>query len=160
MGLSDAVHRRDELIRDACREASRRLASATTPDSALIATGELLFWIVAGDASMCEHRPGYQAYRNAEDCDRRGLMQGLRHPRNALAHDSEAWRPPLEDIYTDVYTGTYGTWTWADVDALPRGRSETQRKAYECRLAGRPVVTTVREALEVLEEFWTRPQAM
>jgi hypothetical protein len=39
-------------------------------------------------------------------------MQGLRYPRNVLAHESEAWDLGVTDLYVDVYTDRYGDWTW------------------------------------------------
>lgn len=161
MELNGAVHRRDELIREACLAAARRLAGSTTPDSAWIATGELLFWIVAADEGMSDgRRPGYSSYRNDENKSRRLLMQGLRYPRNVLAHESQAWELGVSDSYVDDYTDMYGAWTWTKLSGPPAGAHENwvrQHDAYQRRLAGKPVIATAREALEALEDFWTRP---
>jgi hypothetical protein len=160
MEPNQAVDRRDELIREACRAAGERLARCTAPAPAIIATGELLFWIVAADDSMLRSgRPGYAAYRNDGDLNRKLLMQGLRYPRNVLAHDSEAWELGISDGYVDVYADMYGVWTWVSLSAPGAGAKPhvaTQHDAYETRLAGQPVISTAREALEMLEEFWTR----
>jgi hypothetical protein len=47
----------------------------------------------------------------------------------------------------------------ADLSASAPGTSENvlaQHVAYQERLTGRSVITTTREALGVLEEYWTR----
>jgi hypothetical protein len=81
MEPNDAVIRRDELIRQAYQVAGQRLAGSTSPDPELIATGELLFWIVAADDSVLRSaRPGYAVYRNDEDDNRRAPDAGTEEP--------------------------------------------------------------------------------
>ncbi|MBW3578776.1 MAG: hypothetical protein KY462_13750 [Actinobacteria bacterium] len=85
-------------------------------------------------------------------------MQGLRYPRNVLAHESEAWEFGTADVYIDVYTNIYGVWVWTDLGPPRRAVDSVlaQHAAYHTRLAGQPVITTTRQALAMLEEYWNR----
>lgn len=141
----------DRLL-EACESAVRRLAGAESagPDQDPFQTiGEALFWLYAlAEDRRQQHHP---------------LILGLAWARDRIGHGVLV-AAPVERSATGAYgTGSYGGTPYgggSELTWLPRSRIQVsprswhqrdKENAYDERLAGRSVLTTIRTALHYLD---------
>jgi hypothetical protein len=131
-------------------EARERLAAAydvpggPDPEHAFLAIGEAVMWACAAD----DLRRGDASYADRRDrCDDGLCLVGARLARNVSLHRmveltelGDGWSYPRS------YPRRYRTWRWLPLASLPAVRPQRRgvTEAYERRLAGQDVETTLR----------------
>jgi hypothetical protein len=78
------------------------------------------------------------------------ILDAVRFARNRALHGLVLLvKPGLQDTYSDVYTGTYGTVTWVHFDQIDRPASEHYDEkgvlAFERYFEAKPVLDTMLE---------------
>ncbi len=147
----------------AMRDTTERLRRGRTADRprAFAAIGEAVWWTTIVDATLVRHHPdAYDRALASVPAAQRRLVDetfaGLRFVRNHIGHDVDH----VDFICSVGDTDRVTAWTWRSVGLptasaqLPRsGRDwEIERyRAYQARLAGRPVGETFSTAAEFLK---------
>ena len=143
------------MLRAALQAAIARLDSSG-PDAiaAFAAIGEVIFWVVAADEAVRSGTPADQGWKEAPA--RLLLFQGMRYPRNGMAHESTAWEHAFGDHNPERYWSHYGAWIWSPLPAPNpmRPGHRKQYEAYQARLQGRAVPDTAADARDELISWW------
>jgi len=149
----------------AMTEATERLPRVTGLDRrrAFAVISEAVWWVTIVDGNLVRYHPEIYdselaGRSNANRLEVEETLAGLRFVRNQIGHDIDRG-----DFIRDV-SGAAGPphardWTWTSLPEptgelmSPRGLEweMTRYKAYQSRLAGRPVVTTFRCAASFLK---------
>jgi len=146
-------------------DATDRLPRVTALDRrrAFAVISEAVWWVTIVDANLVRYHPDLYDTELARrsGADRLGVeetLSGLRFVRNQIGHDID------RAYFIRAASGTPGAphardWTWTSVpeptgeSMSPRGLAweMTRYRAYQSRLAGRPVTATFRCAASFLK---------